>query len=131
MEEQEQWVFFKDIDWDCPKNNKFNVDTRDFHCGYHFTDIAHKDFEILKKYDKFFFTKEEMKSEIERLFNESGGVGKWRLLSLQSKDERVLYWNIKYLRIWRTEKGFLICNSYEVAIPKDILACDVNKELLH
>jgi hypothetical protein len=29
MEPKNHWVFFKEIDWECPKNNKFNVDTRE------------------------------------------------------------------------------------------------------
>lgn len=131
MEPQKEWVFFKEIDWSCPNNNKFNVDTRDFHVGYHFTEENHPDIETLSKYTKFFFTEAELKTELERLFNESGGKGKWRLLDLESQDGRVNYWNLKYLRIWRTNKGFIICNSKSIAIPKDILSCSVNKKYLN
>lgn len=130
MEEKEEWVFFKEIDWDCPKNNRFNIDTRDFHCGYNWTDESHPDYHKIEKLEKFFFTKEELVSEIERLFNESSGIGKWRMLQLICSDARVVGWNLKYLRVWRTDKGFLICNRDNRAIPKDIISCKVNQEYL-
>jgi len=131
MVEQKEWVFFKQIDFDCPHNNKFNVDTRDFHCGYYFTEEKHPDYNTLIKYNDFFFTKEELESELERLFVESGGEGKWRFLSLNNTDGRVLNWNLKYIRIWRTEKGFIVCNNDDVAIRKNILSSSVNQEYLY
>ena len=131
MEEKNEWVFFKDIDWSCQKNNRFNIDTRDFHCGYNFKDELHPDYQTISKYDKFFFTEDELKSEIERLYIESGGKGKWRMLTLDCNDNRVDNWAMKYLRIWRTEKGFIICNSENKAIPKNILSNSVNQEYLH
>lgn len=131
MEQQNKWVFFQDIDWNCQNNNRFNIDTRDFHCGYYFSEEKHPDFETLSKYNKFFFTEEELKKEIERIYNESGGKGEWRRLTLNSNDGRVNNWSMKYLRIWRTEKGFIICNLDNKAIPKDILSCSVNQEYLH
>ena len=53
------------------------------------------------------------------------------MLTLNSNDGRVNNWLMKYLRIWRTEKGFIICNSDNKAIPKDIISCSVNQEYLH
>jgi hypothetical protein len=131
MEEKNEWVFFKEIDWNCEKNNRFNVDTRDFHCGYLFSKEEHKDWEKISKHDRFFFTESELKEQLERLFTESGGEGEWRFLSLVSNDKRVLDWNLKYLRIFRTERGFIICNEDNRAIPKDILTAEVNQELLN
>ena len=130
MEEKDEWVFFKEIDWNCPKNNRFNVDTRDFHCGYLFDDKEHEDITTLNKYPNFFFTEQELKSELERLYTESGGEGEWRCLDLTSNDSRVTNWGLKYLRIYRTEKGFIICNSYHKAINKTLLSCSVNQEVL-
>lgn len=130
MEEKDEWVFYKEIIWDDPKNNMFNVDTRDFHTGYLFSEKTHKDFKTLSKYKHFFFTQEELVVLIDRLFKESGGVGEWRMLDLESKDNRVRNWNLKYLRIFRTELGFLVCNSHYVAIPKDILSSKVEQEYL-
>jgi hypothetical protein len=126
MVERDGWVFFKNIDWDCPKNNRFNIDTRDFCCGYRWTDDEHKDLStLLKSKQKFFHTKDELVSLLERLFDESGGEGKWRMLSLGSDG-----WSLKYLRVQRYEQGFLVCNSNEVALNKEFLNRDVNQEYL-
>ena len=130
MEQQTEWVFFKDIDFNCPKKNRFNIDTRDFHCGCRFDEKQHPDFETLSKYNKFFFTENELKSELERLYIESGGKGEWRMMDLESNDNRVTNWNLKYIRVHRTDKGFLVCNSDEKAIPKELLSCQVNQEYL-
>ena len=48
MKEKEEWVFFKEIEWNDPKFNRFSIDTRDFHCGYHWQDKNHNDWEKLK-----------------------------------------------------------------------------------
>ena len=113
-----------------PEKNRFNIDTRDFHCGYRFDEKQHPDFETLSKYNKFFFTENELKSELERLYIESGGKGEWRMMDLESNDNRVTNWNLKYIRVHRTDKGFLVCNSDEKAIPKELLSCQVNQEYL-
>ena len=129
MEEKSEWVFFKDIDWNCQKNNRFNIDTRDFHVGYNFTKDKHIDYDTLCKYqEKFFYNEAELKAQIERLYLESGGKREWRLLELDSTDNRVGNWGLKYLRIWRTEKGFVVCNSDNKAITKEVLSSKVNKE---
>lgn len=131
MEEKDEWVFYAQIDWNCPKNNKFNVDTRDFHCGYSWKDKPHPDYSKISKYDHFFFTEKELKELLDRLFTESGGNGEWRYIELESKDNRVLNWKLKYLRIWRTDKGFIVCNSDEIAIPKHILSNKIDLESLN
>ena len=130
MDEKDEWVFFREIDWNCPKNNRFNVDTRDFHSGYLWSDKPHKDYAKLCKYEHFFFTESELKELLESLFINSGGFEEWRCLTLIATDNRVLNWNIKYLRIFREEKGFIVCNSNYEAIPKDILKLPVDKKLL-
>lgn len=132
MEEKDEWVFFEEIDWNDPKNNRFNVDTRDFCSGYLFSNEPHPDLETIEKYDRFFYTLEELKSILTKLFNESGGKAKWRCIEMVSKDERVIHWNLKYIRIFRIEEDkFLICNSKEKAIPKELFECKVNQKLLH
>lgn len=130
MVEQDEWVFFEQIEWSDKDNNRFNVDTRDFHVGYNFTKDQHKDWNTIKDYDHFFFTEEELKKLITRLYTESGGKGKWRMITLISNDARVLNWNLKYLRIWRTEKGFIVCNAQNAAVPKNILSCKIDLEYL-
>ena len=79
MEQQNEWVFFQNIDWNCKKNNRFNVDTRDFHVGYNFNDELHKDWSTISKYNHFFFTEIELKDLLNRLYEESGRMknDKW------------------------------------------------------
>lgn len=123
MKEQNEWVFFRDIDWDDVENNVFSIDTRDFHCGYRFEDKEHESLETLKKYkDRFFFTKEELVSLIERYYNESGGECKWRFFNLKGIEN----WSMKYIRIWRTKFGFIVCNSDNYALNKEILSSPVD-----
>jgi hypothetical protein len=131
MEEKDSWVHFKEIEWNDPKFNKFNVDTRDFHCGYTWNEKQHPDWNTIKKYTHFFFTEDELKALIERYFIESGGDAEWRMMDLNYPDIRVTNWNLKYLRVWRTELGFLVCNSSDKAIPKSILSHPINQEYLH
>lgn len=124
MEEKDEWVFFREIDWDCQKNNCFSIDTRDFHCGYTFKEVPHDDFDKLKKYDHFFHTKDELVDLIERYFTESGGKQKWRFFNLKGVEN----WNMKYIRIARTELGFVVCDSDWRALSKDFLSREVEKE---
>lgn len=124
MEQKDEWVFFREIDWYCPNNNVFSIDTRDFHCGYYFKDIPHEDFDTLKKYPDFFFTQEELTQLIERYFVDSGGQKEWRFFTLKGMDN----WNLKYIRIARTELGFIVCDSHWRALKKDILEREVETE---
>ena len=130
MEPQNEWVFFQDIDWNCLKNNRFNIDTRDFHVGYNFKDELHKDWATISKYEHFFFAETELKELLNRLYEDSGGKKEWRMMDLISNDNRVKNWSLKYLRIFRTEKGFLVCNSDYQALSKSLLNSEVNQEYL-
>lgn len=124
MKHQDEWVFFREIDWDCPNNNVFWIDTRDFHCGYNFKEKPHKDFDKLKKHEHFFHTKQELVDLIERYFKESGGRQKWRFFNLKGVDN----WNMKYIRIARTELGYIVCDSDWRALTKDFLSREVEKK---
>lgn len=86
MKEQDEWVFFKDIDFECPNFNRFNIDTRDFHCGYTLSDKSHKDILTLRK-GNFFLTLEELQETLDRFFEESGGkvIGGFSLLKMKEK----------------------------------------------
>ena len=131
MTEQKEWVFFKDIEWEDPKFNKFNVDTRDFCCGYTWSK-PHQDISTLAKYpQKFFHTEQELKQTLERLYEESGGKGKWRMLSFEPPHKHSQGWALKYLRIFRTDQGlFVICNVDEIALTKELLTREINQEYL-
>lgn len=126
MEEQEQWVHYTKIDWNDEKFNFFSIDTRDFHCGYN--NAVHKNLSTLKNTITIFFhTEQEVKDLLNRLFKESGGDGEWRMIDLQT----VKNWRLKYIRIYRTEFGFLVCDSYSYALRKSILAEKVDQEHLN
>lgn len=124
MIEQPQWIPYTTIEWNDPENNVFSIDTRDFHAGYYLEKNSHKDFETLKKYPHFFNTENEVKDLLDRYFNESGGKRNWRFFNLEGCGN----WNMKYIRIWRTELGFIICDSYNKALKKDFLNKTVSKD---
>lgn len=126
MEPKNKWIPFKEIDWEDPKNNFFVIDTRDFHAGYHL-EKNHPDYGTLKKYPDFFHTVEEVKTLITRYYETSGGKAEWRMFSLEGMDN----WDMKYIRIWRSDLGFLVCNSKNRAFKKDDLLVPVNQEHLH
>lgn len=135
MEEAESWVHFSEIDWSDEKFNRFNIDTRDFHCGYTFENKLHKDIKTLenkRNKDNFFCSKDELIQIITRLHKDSGGDAEWRYVSLMTQNSRFLHWNMKYLRIHRIDNSFIICNSEHQALNKNILMnAKINEELLN
>jgi hypothetical protein len=132
MVEQDEWVFFRDIDWEDEKFNVFSVDTRDFHCGYRFEkDFSkiEKDYnKIIKNKENFILSKSDLIKLLERYYTTSGGKKDWRFFSLEGLGDN---WALKYLRIWRNEFGFIVCDSNNYAIKKENLEKEVNKEYLH
>lgn len=127
MIHQNEWIYFKKIDWKDSKFNKFSIDTRDFHCGY--TNDLHPDYHTLVKFkERFFHTEEELLNTLNRLHSESGGDCEWRYLSLETGCN----WGLKYLRIYRTDEDlFIICDSYSKALSKEFLSLPVDQELLN
>lgn len=121
MEDSLDWIFYQDIDFDDIKYNKFNIDTRDFHCSYKFISDVRDDFDVLKKYPDFFHTTQEVKELLNRYYIESGGQKKWRFFNLVGVNN----WCMKYIRIRRTELGFIICNSDDIALRKSLLSNNV------
>jgi len=131
MVQQNKWVFFEDIEWNDPNFNRFHIDTRDFHCGYAFVKEEHEDIKTLAKYPHFFFSEDELKETIADLFSRSGGKGKWRSIYLDSTDQRVGNWNLKYLRIYRCEDSrFIVCNNKHQALTKALLSLDIQEKYL-
>lgn len=130
--ESNEWVFFEDIDFNDPDINQFNVDTRDFHVGYT-TDsyLDRVNYAKLEKRPDFFHTGDEVKETLRRLFNESGGAVEWRYLSLTGDAEQCSSgWELKYFRIVRSPKGWLMCNNEYYALNKSKLECSVNQKSL-
>jgi len=131
MKEQNEWIFYKELDFNDPENNRFNIDTRDFHAGYSFSKTAHPDYLTLRKYPDFFNTEQELKNLLNRYFEESGGKGDWRMFDLSVSNINVNNWRLKYLRIYRTDLGFIVCNSDSKAITKTVLDNPVSQKHLN
>ena len=131
--EKNEWVFFRDIDFNDPDINQFNIDTRDFHVGYTVeSGIEQLNLNKIYKYDHFFHTTEEVLHTLNLLFEGSGGRVTWRSLYLTGDAARFCSgWELKYLRIIRTEKGWVICNNNYRALSKSVLSCPINLEVLH
>lgn len=129
MNEQDSWIPFQDIDWDCKDNNMFYVDTRDFHCGYKYQDeLPNKVKKIISRV-KYRFTKAEIITFLDRIYIESGGQGEWRFLELKSYTND---WSLKYIRIYRTNVGFILCDDYDNPIlPKQTLGNVVGEPTLN
>ena len=134
------WKYYEDVDFSDVNIARYNIDTRDFYCAVqtkaemeqHDRLIATLDTSKIDKYpvSKFYHTEQEVKDLIERFWRESGGDGEWRCLSLKSKNKNVTDWNLKYVRIARTEKGFLVCNAYGAIISKNDLSDPIEQEYL-
>lgn len=135
------WKYYEDVDFSDENIAKYNIDTRDFYCliqtkvemEEHHKLITTLDTTKIDKYPvaKYYHTEQEVKDLIERFWRESGGDGDWRMLSLKSKNKNVTNWNLKYIRIVRTEKGFLVCNSYGIIISKSTLSDPIEQEYLN
>lgn len=126
------WKFYTELDFDNTSINCYNIDTRDFYASEQNFEYEIDNFEyVLKHTEKYLYSKEEVISNLDRLFTESGGKGNWRMLDLISNNKKVLNWKLKYIRVYRTEQGFYICNSQNEALEKHIICLPVDKELLN
>lgn len=122
------WTTFKDIEF--PETEmQFHVDTRDFACSS-LTEKFPIDISKIKKYPyRFFHTMEEVKNTIRDLYERSGGEGEWRCLWLKGEGAKASEnWNLKYLRIYRTDLGFVICGNDNKALSKEILSSEMESE---
>jgi hypothetical protein len=138
------WVYYEDVDFSDESIARYNIDTRDFHCaiqtkaqleqmGENDKLIVKLDTTVIDKYpaNKYYHTEQEVKDLIERFWKESGGDGEWRYLSLKSKNKHVTNWGLKYIRITRTDKGFLVCNDCGIILGKNTLSDPIEQEYLH
>lgn len=132
MKQKDSWIKFDELEFSDSENNRFNIDTRDFHAGYSYQDEIYPDLNKIQKYPDFFFTEEELIVFLNNLYIEAGSQAEWRFLELINIDGRVRNWRLKYLRIWRVETDkFIVCNCDQQAIPKRILNSKVNQETLN
>jgi len=117
------WLHYKEVDFSNEEIQQFHVDTRDFHVST----IMEPSEDVpslnkLKKYtDRFFYTSLELKTLLDSLFIQSGEDKSWRYLTINGD------WNLKYLRIYRTSYGLLICDSYNYAQRKDNMVIMVER----
>lgn len=132
----DNWIFFEEIDFTDADIKLINVDTRDFH-ALPLTDFECESF--LWKEDKwghlkpdFFFSDTEIKALVNHVFTESGGKGSWRCLTLTGRGAFHCQGWLKYLRIHRTPKGWLVLNSDSSRAISNLvfLECPINKEFL-
>lgn len=127
------WKPFQIVNFSDEKILQYHIDTRDFHC------TTNVDAEIIKfdlsKIDKtperFYHTPEEVMEVITRLYDESGGENEWRYIHFEGEGNRISEnWAMKYIRVYRLEKGLLVCTKDSRAINKDVLKCKINQEHL-
>lgn len=131
------WEHFKKVDFFDKTIGSYSVDTRDFHViesrGFESKiDTTYPD----KKPEEWYHTSEELIALLNRYFEESGGEAEWRMLCLEGSGERFSNgWEMKYLRIFRFQKGLLVCTSSPqdkiTILSKKILACPVNQRHLN
>jgi hypothetical protein len=134
------WKYYEDVDFSDENIARYSIDTRDFYCAVQTKEEMEQsnlfekiDTRVIDTYpiSKFYHTEQEVKDLIERFWKESGGDGEWRMLSLKSKNINVTNWNLKYVRITRTEKGFLVGNSENYILSKSTLSDPIEKEYLN
>jgi hypothetical protein len=134
------WKYYEDVDFSDENIARYSIDTRDFYCAVQTKEEMEQsnlfekiDTRVIDTYpiSKFYHTEQEVKDLIERFWKESGGDGEWRMLSLKSKNINVTNWNLKYLRITRTEKGFLVGNSQNYILSKSTLSDPIEKDYLN
>lgn len=130
-----------EINFENPDIKMVVIDTRDFECAvrdaippkkakepYDKKGSFHEiDLDKIAKYgDRFFHTPETVKAILDHLYNGSNGPGKWRHLMLELHKERT-GWDLKYLRLFHTDKGWLICSDHCYALSNEILTSPIQQ----
>jgi hypothetical protein len=134
FEDEYDYKFMKMVDFRDETIKEYHIDTRDFYCSTSKVDSGRvPDLSKVNNYPlRFFHTPEEVMVTLDRLFQESGGNVKWRHLALTGEGARVTNnWNLKYIKIYRTEHGMIACNRDNFVLSKSILACPVEQEYLN
>ncbi len=84
-----------------------------------------------KYFPTHFWTPEEAKEIIDKLFKDSGGEAKWRMLSIPSVKGDGMNWKLKYIRIYKTPNGLIFVNNEKEILSKELLNSPINQEYLH
>ena len=85
MEDSSEWIKYDLLDFEDPKYNQYNIDTRDFHAGYRYIDkIKFGNISTMspKVLETFIIDQETLKSLLFRYFYESGGEREWAFFLL-------------------------------------------------
>lgn len=123
------WITHKDVYFDDESIKQIHVDTRDFHCSVVDRNKPDKEGEwksVIEKYKgrvEYLHSASEVKSLIDRWFEESGGKRDWRHFYVDSNDTAVAGWLMKYIRIYRIDDGFIVCNRNDYMLNKNITRC--------
>jgi hypothetical protein len=130
------------IDFEQPQVTQWHIDTRDF--GYTVSIVPFEEADTnlrlswmmisegkRKYYINHFWTTEEVKNIVLKLFKDSGGKVEWRMLSIDSPNKIGLNWKLKYLRIYKTPNGLMICNSDNYVLTKELFYFPIEKKYLH
>jgi len=137
------WIKHSEVDFaqgNEHENLAFHIDTRDFRVSMNGYLPSIDLFCTRKNPDDFFFTPQEVKDLIERLYQESEGDNEWRMLTLEGSAERFTSsWQLKYIRVYRLRhrlwKGLpaLVIYSEEdkKLFSKELLSNKVNLTYLH
>ena len=110
---QDQWIPFQQVEWDNPQFSFFNIDTTDFYVKASLLNLHIDNDYYCKEHLADFYNIEELKSIIEEFYIES----KKGFLSSCKPDN----WELRYIKIYKTQYGFFICNNNNKLITKDIL----------
>jgi len=123
------WKYYEDADFSDTDIVSFSLDTRDFYCYGHLKEDMPHSLKILsaaivnKKYHlaTYYYSEKEVLDLIKRFWQESKGDGEWKFVSIISSNKNINIGCLSYLRIVRTEKGFLICNKDYNVLNKNML----------
>lgn len=134
---QDKWIIYSELDLE---SNLTRIDTRDF-CGYNDScedEVMSKILvAVVKKYrsdnEDTCFTKEQIKDSMDKIYVESGGQKKWRMLTFLG-DKRSGSWIFKYLNIYKLKEDCYIIegkqNEVAILLSKSVIEKGVNKEHL-
>lgn len=125
----DDWKHIDQIDFTKEDLKQIHVDTRDFHAALSNEDRSFDESKIKKYGSDFYFTNEELKQLLNRLYTESGGPGKWRFFSFDRDGAR--NWELKYIRCYKKENGWIICSrnsEIDRAYNKEFWSSPVNTD---
>lgn len=97
------WVPLREVEFN-ENIERISVDTRDFACLV--SNERDKDYSWLR--EGRLFTLDKVESILFKLMAESGGDVKWRMLSFENDHTDKSGWDWKYIRIYKTPKGYAI-----------------------